>query len=160
MKTIKLTTDKARELYEKHPDLRSNILHEFTDEELGIKPPKLTWEDLKEIEGVFIDGGSNITYFYEYSTSIGHRNIIPCKEDAERILAQIQLLQLAKYYNKCEQHEVWNEYYNAFYHLTAEKIYAAKHTHVSEGIIKFKSKSDLEKCIEDNKELWEKYLGV
>jgi hypothetical protein len=51
MKTIKLTNEQAAALYNKDPELRTTLLHEFTDEELGIKPKPLRWEDLGMMDG-------------------------------------------------------------------------------------------------------------
>ena len=38
MKTIKLSVEQARELYNTNKEFRDTILHEFTDSELGIEP--------------------------------------------------------------------------------------------------------------------------
>lgn len=46
MKTIKLSVEQAKELYNTNKEFRSTILHEFTDNELGIEPILRDWEDL------------------------------------------------------------------------------------------------------------------
>jgi hypothetical protein len=144
MKTIKLTNEMAVELYNKDPELRTTLLHEFTDEELGIKPKPLRWEDL------------TISHYYTGLMSY------PCYEDFEKANAHYKLLQLAKYYNKCDQHEIKSFYYIAKYNTESEKIRALGLTggNVYGGLIKFINETDLNKCIEDNRDLWEVYLGV
>lgn len=47
MKTIKLSVEQAKELYNTNKEFRSTILHEFTDSELGIEPILRDWEDLE-----------------------------------------------------------------------------------------------------------------
>lgn len=46
MKTIKLSIEQAKELYNTNKEFRTTILHEFTDSELGIKPLLRDWEDV------------------------------------------------------------------------------------------------------------------
>ena len=46
MKTIKLSVEQAKELYNTNKEFRNTILHEFTDTELGIEPILRDWEDL------------------------------------------------------------------------------------------------------------------
>lgn len=47
MKTIKLSVEQAKELYNTNKEFRTTILHEFTDTELGIEPILRDWEDLE-----------------------------------------------------------------------------------------------------------------
>ena len=152
----------AAALYNKDPKLRTTLLHEFTDEELGIKDKPLRWEDLGNVGEYYIDNASIIVWTGKYKPKASNINLIPCVKDAMHILAHCQLLQLAKYYNKCDQHEIGSFYLVASYKtesktiephaLTGENIYGSQ--------IKFRNKSELEKCIEDNRDLWETYLGV
>ena len=139
MKTIKLTNEQAAALYLKDPELRTTLLHEFTDEELGIKAKPLRWEDL----------------------GIEKRNTYPCRKDEIKALAHCQLLQLAKHYNKCDQHEIEGECFTPNC-KSSDNILIDEDSgiYVYGSEIKFKNHSDLEKCIEDNRELWEIYLGV
>ena len=46
MKTIKLSVEQAKELYNTNKEFRNTILHEFTDAELGIEPLLRDLEDL------------------------------------------------------------------------------------------------------------------
>lgn len=163
MKTIKLTNEMAAALYNKDPELRTTLLHEFTDEELGIKDKPLRWEDLEGIEGCYIEQDS--TYRMTNGTLMNmpcNRNTYPCKKDAEKALAHCQLLQLAKHYNKRDQHEIKGGYYSAVYGDVSKEIkaYLYPNLHKCGGDVKFLSQSNLEKCIEDNRELWDIYLGV
>jgi hypothetical protein len=160
MKTIKLTNEQAAALYKKDPELRTTLLHEFTDEELGIKPKPLRWEDLGRIEGYFIEQDS--TYRMTNGTLMNmpcNRNVYPCLKDAKKALAHCQLLQLAKHYNKCEQHEIKSFYFVALYNVETKSIhpYGLNGENAYGGQIKFINQSDLEKCIEDNRDLWEIY---
>ena len=140
MKTIKLTNEQAAALYLKAPELRTTLLHDFTDEELGIKAKPLRWDDL----------------------GIEKRNTYPCRKDEIKALAHCQLLQLAKYYNKCDQHEIKGNYYSAYYNGQTKEIevYLYPNLHKYGSEIKVKNEYSLEKCIEDNRDLWEIYLGV
>jgi hypothetical protein len=163
MKTIKLTNEMAVELYNKDPELRTTLLHEFTDEELGIKPKPLRWEDLGAIEGCYIDSDSTINKTdWVYYAQKFNRNFYPCVKDAEKALAHCQLLQLAKHYNKCDQHEIKSFYYIAKYNTESENIrgFGLIGENVYGGQVKFINETDLNKCIEDNRDLWEIYLGV
>jgi hypothetical protein len=161
MKTIKLTNEMAVELYNKDPELRTTLLHEFTDEELGIKLKPLRWEDLGKIEGCYINLDSDIECD-KCTTEHHFRNLYPCVKDAEKALAHCQLLQLAKHYNKCDQHSIKSFYFVALYNVETKSIqpYGLNGENVYGGQIKFINETDLNKCIEDNRDLWEIYLGV
>lgn len=162
MKTIKLTNEMAVALYNKDAELRTTLLHEFTDEELGIKHKPLRWEDLGKIRGCYINVQSYIDDSYEaVPTALHNRNIYPSTKDAEKALAHCQLLQLAKHYNKCDQHEIEGECFTASKGSeNTISVYYDSNSIIYGSEVKFKNKSDLEKCIEDNRDLWEIYLGV
>ena len=139
MKTIKLTNEQAAALYLKDPELRTTLLHDFADEELGIKNKPLRWDDL----------------------GIEKRNTYPCRKDEIKALAHCQLLQLAKHYNKCDQHEIYGDYFSASKDSkNTILVYYDSNTLIYGSEIKYKKRSDLEKCIEDNSDLWEIYLAV
>ena len=59
----------------------------------------MSWEDLVEIGGYFIDSDSNIHRNDRLSTHIDNKNIFPTKELAEASLALAQLLQLRDRWN-------------------------------------------------------------
>ena len=164
MKTIKLTNEQAAALYKKDPELRTTLLHDFTDEELGIKPKRLRWEDLGNVNGCYISGNDSYIKLkgVKHNTIKENRNVYPSVKDAEKALAHCQLLQLAKHYNKCEQHEIEDDTYSPYYDGEKKEliVYIDTFPHKYGDVVKFKYKSDLEKCIEDNRDLWEIYLGV
>jgi carboxypeptidase C (cathepsin A) len=83
-------------------------------------------------------------------------------KDAEKALAHCQLLQLAKHYNKCDQHEIKSFYYVASYYVETKSIqpFGLTGENVYGGQVKFINETDLNKCIQDNRDLWEIYLGV
>ena len=161
MKTIKLTTKQAKQLYAKDPTFRETILHEFTDEELGIEPKPFTWYDLREgNHGAYIKKDSVIVEVNSWEVTSYNRNVYPCREDAEQALAKCMVLQLARHYNGCEQHELKGECYKPYYNISKGKICIVQHFNYVSDIVKFKRKSDLEKCIKDNEELFKKMAGV
>ena len=165
MKTIKLTAEQAQQLYAKDPTFRDTILHEFTDEELGcIEPKPFTWYDLVEVKGMYIGQMSYIRSVNSYCNPAS-RNVYPCSQDAEQALAKCMVLQLARHYNGCEQHEIGlqTECFNAYYDWDSKKICVAKSAMKKfnlVGVVNMLRKSDLEKCIKDNEDLFKIMLGV
>jgi hypothetical protein len=160
MKTIKLTTEQAQQLYAKDPTFRETILHEFTDEELGIEPKPLTWYDLGNMNGALIGNWSGIKEAVNLDSCEENRNTYPCRQDAEQALAKCMVLQLARHYNGCEQHEIEEACYKCYYDKGANTVCVFKSPDVKDGSVKFLRKSDLEKCIKDNEDLFKKMLGV
>ena len=55
-----------------------------------------SWEELKKIEGYFVDTHSIVNYFAKSIKYELNKNVFPTKEDAESSLALAQLLQLRK----------------------------------------------------------------
>jgi hypothetical protein len=160
MKTIKLTTEQAQQLYAKDPTFRDTILHEFTDAELGIEPKPFTWYDLGEINGALIGNWSGMKDAVNLESREENRNTYPCRQDAEQALAKCMVLQLARHYNGCEQHEIEGECYKCYYSTVNGSIVVYGSGGEINEIVKFKRKSDLEKCIKDNEDLFKKMLGV
>ena len=163
MKTIKLTSEQAQQLYAKDPTFRETILHEFTDEELGIEPKPFTWYDLGKMKGVYIEMNSeiiegNILDILESSNE--NRNTYPCKQDAEQALAKCMVLQLARHYNGFEQHELKGECYKVYWDIDTNAVSTFKSNGNKNGIVTFLREKDLEKCIKDNEELFKIMLGV
>ena len=159
MKTIKLTTEQAQQLYAKDPTFRETILHEFTDEELGIEPKPFTWYDLEDFKGCYIDHLSIIEDVYVKARNV-KRNTYPCKQDAEQALAKCMVLQLARHYNGCEQHEIEGLCYKVFWDKGDQAVRIFDSYVIINEIVKFLRKSDLEKCIKDNEDLFKIMLGV
>ena len=165
-KTIKLNAEQAKALYEKDNDLRHTLLHEFSDEELGIKPKPFTWYDLKEVSGCFVSGSDScISYPHLFNSIDPHRNIAPTEKDAKSSRAKHMLLQLAKHYNDGQTEEEWidwgdhsQEKYCCFYnhHKNRYEIHSAKHHQMP--VVHFKRFDDLDRCVKDNPKLWKEYL--
>ena len=165
-KTIKLNAEQAKALYEKDKDLRHTLLHEFSDEELGIKPEPFTWYDLERFEGSYISGvDSSVSELNLFDAREAHRNVAPTKKDAKSSRAKNMLLQLAKHYNDGETEEEWinwddsaQERYCLLYNNSRKRyeVHAAKR--IQMPIIHFKRREDLEKCIADNPDLWKEYF--
>jgi len=165
-KTIKLNAAQAKALYDKDNDLRHTLLHEFSDEELGIKPNPFTWYHLKEVSGRFIHGAdSYITNPDVYSAMDPNRNIFPTKKDAKSARAKAMLLQLAKHYNDGQTEGEWINWedesqpkYNVFYDHFQKKYRFQISNPFQLPVVHFKRREDLKKCFNDNRELWEEYF--
>ena len=93
-KTITLTTEQAKELYEKDNSFRTTILSEFTDSELGIKKELKRWRELGFIDGAYIESDATITIAETNPTDTHGKNIFATKKQAESALAMAQLSQL------------------------------------------------------------------
>ena len=169
-KTIKLSEDQAKALYEKDNELRDTLLHGFSDEELGIKAKPFTWYDLREIGGFFIyDIDSNISKpAITGSGCNGNRNVAPTKKDAKSSRAKNMLLQLAKHYNDGETEEEWidwgdkkqQKHYllcNHYSHFAKEYLPQVTMCYQMSSVF-FKRREDLNKCFADNRELWDEYF--
>jgi len=168
-KTIKLNAEQAKALYEKDNDLRHTILHEFSDEELGIKIKPFTWYDLGRITGSYIDRSTSgiTTWDMYHNAQEAYRDVAPTEKDAKSSRAKHMLLQLAKHYNDGETEEEWIDWrdgykkkYCCFYnhHKNRYEIHSAKNNQMP--IVHFKRRKDLQKCIADNPELWKDYLKI
>ena len=161
-KTIKLNADQAKALYDKDNDLRHTLLHEFSDEELGIKPKPFTWYDLKEVSGCFVSGVDSCISYPDLFNSIDpHRNVAPTKKDAKSSRAKHMLLQLAKHYNDGQTEEEWidwgdddqEKHYVFFDHYENRNIFNTTFC-IQIPNVYFKRCEDLQKCVADNPELW------
>lgn len=93
-KTITLTTEQAKELYEKDHSFRGTILSEFTDVELGIKKELKNWRELGFIDGAYIASDATITIAGTNPTDTHGKNIFATEKQALSALAMAQLSQL------------------------------------------------------------------
>ena len=94
-RTITLTVQQAKELYEKDNSFRDTLLSEFTDVELGIEKELRSWDGLHRIGGYYIDDDSDVielNLFHE--TAIDNKNIFKTEKQALSSLAMAQLSQL------------------------------------------------------------------
>ena len=164
---IKLNAKQAKALYEKDNELRATLLHEFSDEELGIKPKPFTWYDLGQTYGFFIHAvDSSISNpSFTCLSSDGNRNIFPTTKDAKSARAKAMLLQLAKHYNDGQTEEEWIDWddNDQGKHDVIFDHYKNRNQFYSTCCIQiptvyFKRREDLQKCVADNPELWKEYL--
>lgn len=91
-KQIKLTSEQAKELYNLQPNLRNNLLSDFSDEELGIKPILKDWKDLDFKGSYYPNYGGDIR-----SDKAGLRDIhlnSPTKATVKMTFATAQLAML------------------------------------------------------------------
>lgn len=88
MKTIKLSVEQARELYNTNKEFRNTILHEFTDAELGIEPLLRDWEDLDFKDNYSVDLKGNI--IHHIGNIQTHLNV-PTEKHAKSLVAFAKL---------------------------------------------------------------------
>lgn len=95
MKSTNLSLETAKLMY-KSEDLaiKQFALDNYSKEELEEPNLPMKWEDIKEIDGYYIDTDSNIRYYKTLNNKEINKNIFPTKEYAEASLALAQLLQL------------------------------------------------------------------
>ena len=102
-KQVTISLDQAIEIYKRNPEFRNNLLKDFSDSELGIKPIYTKkWEELKT--------GGDIYYINEYAKIATtpflikeqYRDSLPTKEKAESVLAYCQLSMVYAQYPKGE----------------------------------------------------------
>lgn len=167
MKTIQLSTEQAKELYKKDNSLRNTLLHQFTDEELGIVK-NTTFESLGYVEGFSIDGDCGVIFeSCSFSGNENCKDIAPSEKDCKKYLAECQLKQIAIRYNDNQTEEEWIDWdnisqrkYFATYLNSENKILSDHCTLHHYGVIYFKRKEDLKKCIKENKQLFLDYFKI
>ena len=71
-----------------------NIVFKKIEKEL----PK-SWEDLKILNGYYVNDSSEVDIFESYTTDEYNKNVFPTKEEAEACVALAQLCQLRDRYN-------------------------------------------------------------
>ena len=59
-----------------------------------------SWEDLKILNGYYINDSSGVDIFESYTTDEYNKNVFPTKEEAEACIALAQLCQLRDRYNE------------------------------------------------------------
>ena len=94
MKTIKIEVPDGYEI-----DTDNSTFEQIVFKELKKELPK-SWEELKQIEGCWVQ--SNSTLFYDKRKTIGseHKNIFKTKEQAQASIALAQLSQLIDVYRQ------------------------------------------------------------
>ena len=87
MKEIQITPPEGYEI-----DQEKSTFSKIVFKAINTKFPK--WEDLKELEGFYIDGSSHVSSIKTHTVRPGDRNILPTNELAEAMIALCQLLYL------------------------------------------------------------------
>lgn len=110
-KTLTISLEKARELYENgNEDIKSLLLETFKKEELETRELPKTWIGYCENNyrrGYYLSEGSTVRVFTKdsYNTKLkfdSDKNTFESEENAEAILALCQLIRLRDEYNKHE----------------------------------------------------------
>ena len=158
-KTITLTVQQAKELYEKDNSFRTTILSEFTDSELGIKKELKGWSELGDsLKGYFIGENSHIKEV-NCLINLFHRNVFATKKQAQSALAMAQLSQLmADLGDECdvdwgdgnEKHTIVREY----------DCLVCSFEHECYQFLTFKTESVRDAFLEKHEELIKQYFMI
>lgn len=108
MKSIKLSIEKAREIYSKGDETMNELLlQNFTKEELE-KPKAKRWTDIRRKPVYYIDMYANINKDNCFIGDSSDKNSLPSETLAEAMLAmcQIQMLMADKQYNGVPRDEI------------------------------------------------------
>ena len=164
-KTIRLNEEDARKLYKSNPELRSTILKNFSDRELGIDNFPKSWENIEPINGYYVDISSNIRPTGTIKATSRNKNITVTKEDAKSFLAECQLRQLAKIINDNETEEEWTDWNNEcqskfypYYIKSNNTFFVSISYRNNYKSIYFKRIEDLERSLVEHRDLWLKYF--
>ena len=165
-KKIELSVDTARDMYKKDPSIRDTFLSVFTDEELEVDQKPKKWEDLKSLNGYYIDNNTSIIGKTTLNLDIGNHNLFPTKLDALASLAEAQLRQLAKALNNGETEEEWNAQdrqivkFTVYHDLVCNRLdYTMDQNHITKSIY-FKRREDLEFSLIHHSKLWNQYFKL
>ena len=92
-KEMKIQAPEGYEI-DKENSTFENIVFKKIEKEL----PK-SWEDLKILNGYYVNDSSEVDIFESYTTDEYNKNVFPTKEEAEACVALAQLCQLRDRYN-------------------------------------------------------------
>lgn len=102
-KTIILSLDKARKMYDKSPEMDELLLANFTKEELEKPELPKKWAESIIDDGFYIDDKSDIVTYLHNKVTIeskdGSENVFATEKQAKAALAMAQLSQLMSVYN-------------------------------------------------------------
>lgn len=149
-----------------------NTLKEL--KELALKEDKKdnfpkTWEELKEVEGFYIDYDSSIKKIMGGSVKSDflNKDITPTEKEALSYLAACQLRQLAKVINDNQTEDEWVDWnnerqvkYYATYCYETKKFIILETWQVEKNSIYFKRYKNYERSLKEHKELWLTYFKV
>ena len=159
-KTITLTVQQAKELYEKDNSFRTTILSEFTDGELGIKKELRGWSELgNSLKGFYIGENSHIKEA-NCLINLFHRNVFATKKQAESALAMAQLSQLmADLGDECDVDWSDNSYNKYCITRIGNHIHATNYYTIYE-FLAFKTESVRDAFLEKHEELIKQYFMI
>lgn len=98
MKTLQISKEEATEWYKSENQTLQQLALKMYPELLKRDLPK-SWEELEEVKGFYVTGGSEISEgCEEYKAEDVNKNIFKTKEQAEASIAMAQLSQLRELY--------------------------------------------------------------
>ena len=165
MKQINLTTEQAKQIFQTNPELRTTVLVEFTDEELGIEPllPK-TWESLDQISGYWITEDASLQWADRvFPSNACSQMIYSNDKQAKSALAFAQLSQLAKAMNGDWESDWKNtdeDKYTIQSRCDSSFLLSIDCRNVTMSHITFKTEELAEFSLKHHRELWEDYWMI
>ena len=158
-RTITLTVQQAKELYEQDNSFRETLLSEFSDVELGIKKELKKWRELGFIDGVYIASDATITIAETNPTDTHGKNIFATKKQAESALAMAQLSQLmADLGDECEVD--WGSNSTKYILNRSNKTIDSNYTYHEYHFLAFKTESVRDAFLEKHEELIKQYFMI
>ena len=158
MKTIKLSVEQAKELYNTNKEFRNTILHEFTDSELGIEPILRDWEDLNFNRSFFVNNKGDIGTERSGIYSSCHSNV-PTEKHAKSMIAFAKLSML--------MHDLGDEcnvdfrsYYNKYIIFKAENKIMVTKVCSTYHLLSFKKKSIRDAFLDKHERLIKDYFMI
>lgn len=162
MKTITLSVEQAKSLYNTNKELRSTILHDFTDSELGIEIELREWEDLKFFNSLYPIHNGNI--YKQINLAYAPFLNVPTEKHAKALIAFAKLSMLMddlgdecnvnwserseiKYTIERYKNELISEYYD----------FTSSHTY---QFLAFKTKSIRNRFLDKHKQLIKDYFMI
>ena len=158
-RTITLTVQQAKELYEIDNSFRDTLLSEFSDVELGIKKELKSWVELNYIDGCFIGSDSSIIHERRLLTVVYNRNTFATKKQALSALAMAQLSQLmADLGDECEVD--WSSNSTKYILNRSNKTIDSNYTYHEYHFLAFKTESVRDAFLEKHEELINQYFMI
>jgi len=109
-KQIKLSLEVAQKMYNSGDDaMKAFALENYTKNELEPKKEVKKWEDLKEINGHYIESNARISDVYNRTTYQCNKNIFATSKQAKSALAFAQLTQLMALEEQISEKEYGDE---------------------------------------------------
>ena len=160
-RTITLTVEQAKELYEKDNSFRDTLLSEFTDVELAITPKIKTWGELKMVEGFIINHyADGVTKDISHTTLSKSKSIYATKKQVLSAFAMAQLSQyMADFGDECDVD--WGDEFERKW--TISRYNNALEVEQAWGIfnfLAFKTKATRDAFLEKHEELIKQYFMI